>query len=66
MQGTEVIGVSQFAAQLLEDFPVQRGAGFAKFAFEVCGQVFLDTVVVQERVIHVEQKYQILLGAHAA
>ena len=49
----------EFGAQRLEVFPVAGCTGDAKFALEVPPQVNHDAIVVQQRVVDVEQEHHV-------
>ena len=56
LQGAQVVRVSQFVAQSLEDGPVAIRVRDAEFALEMLAQVGDDPVVVEKRVVNVEQE----------
>ena len=56
LQRAEVVGVAELAAQRLELDPVAIGARDAELAHEVLAQVGDDAVVVEQRVVDVEQE----------
>ena len=56
LQGTEVIGVTQLLAQLLEQRPVAVPAGDAELAVQVRAQVGLHPVVVEQGVVNVDEE----------
>src|SRR5262245_29575987 len=56
LQGAEIVPIAQLGEQLLEDRPVTLAAGNSEFAIEVAFDVVLDAVVVEQRIVHVDQK----------
>ena len=56
LQRAEVIGVPNLLTAGLEQTPVALALLEAKFLLEVRAQVANDLIVVQERVVHVEEK----------
>ena len=56
LQGAKIIAIAQLGEQLLEDRPVPLATGNSEFAVEVAFDVVLDTVVVEQRVVHIDQK----------
>src|SRR5207253_9689654 len=60
LQGAEIVGVSELGAQLLEDRPVAVAAGAAELALQIGAEIGLHGVVVEERVVHVEQERDLL------
>src|SRR5438477_3945878 len=56
LQSAKVIRVAQFTPQLLENAPVFLCSRGADFAGEVALQILCDSVVVNQRVVYVEQE----------
>ena len=56
LQRAEVIAVAQLRKQLLEDRPVPLPAGDSELTVEVLLKVVLDAVVVEQGVVHIDQK----------
>src|SRR5438477_12742849 len=56
LQSAKVIRISQFTPQLLENAPVFLCSLGADFTGEVALQIFCDSVVVNQRVVYVEQE----------
>src|SRR6185369_16194608 len=63
LQCAEVVSVTEFGAQLFEERPIVLGASGADFALEVAFEVGGNAVVVEQRVVHVEQENN-FVGAH--
>jgi hypothetical protein len=57
LQGTKVIDVSQLAPQLFEDFPVPVPSGASICLFQVLLKISLHRIVVEERIINIEQEH---------
>ena len=56
LQGAEIIAVTQFREQLLENRPVALAGGNSELTVEVAFDVVLDAVVVEQRIVHVDEK----------
>ena len=56
LQSPEVIPVAQLAKQLLEDCPVTVPTGRPELAFEMTPEIGLDAVVVQQRIVHIDEE----------
>src|ERR1035438_1239271 len=56
LQGAQIVGVTKRGSQALEDSPVTPRPLGADLALEVFGEISDDAVVVEQRVVHVEQK----------
>ena len=56
LQSAEIIAVAQFGEQLLEDCPVPLAAGNSEFAIEVALDIVLNPVVIQQGIVHVDEK----------
>ena len=56
LQGAEVVGVAELGPQLLEDRPVVGAAVGADLGVEVPAQVLGDPIVVEQRVVDVEEE----------
>ena len=57
LQGAQVIGVAEFLSQLLEDRPVALLRIGADLARQMAPQVVGYAVVVEQRVVDVEQEH---------
>jgi len=66
LQGTEIVTIAQIGEELLEDRPVAVAAGRPKLAFEMAPEIGLDAVVVQERVVDIDEEDSRVRGHHAA
>src|SRR5664279_6111180 len=60
LQRAEVVGVSELAAQLFQDGPVPVAAGGPELTREVLAEVLFHAVVVEQRVIAVEEKDDVI------
>ena len=58
LQGPEVVGVTEFAAKLLEAFPIIPRGARPDAALEKLFQIGGDLIVVKERVVHVEEEHR--------
>src|SRR5262249_22290201 len=56
LQGAKVIGVTQFGPQLLKNPPIFLRSVGTKLAGEMALQICCNFVVVQQRVVYVEQE----------
>jgi hypothetical protein len=56
LEGSQVVGVAEFGAELLEDLPVTLSSFGADFDLKMALEVGGDAVVVDERVVDVEEK----------
>ena len=56
LQRAQVVGVSEFAPQLFKNLPVPVAGGDPICPFEVLAQMDLHAIVVDERVVDVEQE----------
>ena len=66
LQGPEIIAVTQIREELFENRPVPIAAGRPELPFQVALEVILDTVVVDECVVDVDQKNNWARGHDAA
>ena len=63
LQRAEIVGVPEFAPQLLEDLPVAPVALGSERLDQVTAQIVDDRVVVEQRVVDVEEKDGICHGS---
>src|SRR6185437_2938999 len=63
---TEVIGVADPVAQRFVDFAIELAASLAEYVRDVRVEVGVEGVVVQQRVVHVEQEHEVARGVHFA
>jgi hypothetical protein len=57
LEGSEVVGVTELGAELLEDLPVAVGATGTDFVLEMALEIGGDAIVVDKGVIDVEEEY---------
>jgi hypothetical protein len=57
LEGSKVVGVTEFGAELLEDLPIAVGRAGADFVLEMALEIGGDAIVVDKRVIDVEEEY---------
>jgi hypothetical protein len=62
LQRAEVVGITELVARRVEDRPVAVGTGRAELALEMQAQLGDDSVVVEQRVVEVEQEDEV--GTH--
>jgi len=56
LEGTKVVGVAELRPQLLEDLEIVVRAPGTDLAYQVALEVHNDTVVVEQRVVHVQEE----------
>src|SRR5689334_13913039 len=56
LQGAKIVGVAELGAELLEDGPVVVPASRAEALLEMPAEVGLNRIVVDERVVDVEEE----------
>ena len=59
LEGAELVGVPELNAELLEDRPVTFLCSGANLARQMAPQVIGHTVIVEQRVVDVEQKHDL-------
>src|SRR3989440_10008685 len=59
LQRAQIVGVPELRAQLLENRPVAVAAGAAELALQVGTEIGLHGVVVEQRIVHVEQEHDL-------
>src|SRR3989442_8978432 len=64
LQRAQVVRVAQLGPQLFEDGPVPLLPLAADLALEVSLEIGGDVIVVDERVVHVDQEYDRMRGTH--
>src|SRR5882762_800003 len=57
LQSAEIVGVTELRAQLFENRPVAVAARAAELALQMGAEIGLHGVVVEERIVHVEQEH---------
>src|SRR6185437_757727 len=60
LKGAQVVGVAKLGPQALEDLPVTRLALGAEGLLEVAPKITFDPVVVEQSVVDVEQKNEVV------
>ena len=66
LQGAEIVAVAQIGEELLEDRPVAVAASRPELAFEMAPEIGLDAVVVQERVVDIDEEDSRVRGHRAS
>ena len=56
LQRAQIIGITEFAPQLLEEAPVTLRVVGTDLAFKVTLEIGRDSIVVEQCIIHVEQE----------
>jgi hypothetical protein len=56
LQGAEIIAVAQVSEELFENRPVSVAAGGPELTFKVALEIILNTVIVEECVVDIDQK----------
>src|SRR5215472_5719621 len=64
LQSAQIVGVAELRPQLLEDVPIALLPLWSDLLLQVPLKVGGDAVVVEERVVHVEQEDQAVVGRH--
>src|ERR1035437_9603971 len=57
LQRAQIVGVSEFATQLLEDFPIVLFGGLTYLICEVALQVFRHAIVIEQRIVYIEKEH---------
>src|SRR5262249_5631210 len=65
LQRSEVVGVAELAAQLLEDLPIAITARLTELALQMVAQIILHAIVVEQSVVHIQQENRPELLGHA-
>ncbi len=60
LQGAQVVGIAKLDPQLLEDRPVPIAVRGAELAFEMAPEIVLYPVVVEQRIVAVEQEHHVV------
>ena len=63
LQRPQIVGVTELIPQLLEDGPVALATRRAKLALQMLTQVVLDGIVIQEGIVHIEEKHELFAAA---
>jgi hypothetical protein len=66
LQGSKVIGEPKRFAPPAKNLPVASTLGGAERALQAIAQILRETVVVQQRVVHVQEKYDFIVVQHGA
>src|SRR5437660_1136134 len=64
LQRAQVVRVAQLGAQLLEDRPVPVPAFNTELAREMIPEIVLYKIIVEQRIVAVEEEYDITRGGH--
>src|SRR5271168_2112592 len=63
-EGSEIVGIAHSAPLLLKYLPISHGGAVAMGGFKTFAEVRLDPVVVEQRIVDVEQKDGVDRSAH--
>src|SRR5208282_3726083 len=63
-EGSEIVGIAHSAPLLLKYLPISHGGAVAMGSFKTFAEVRLDPVVVEQRIVDVEQKDGVDPSAH--
>jgi hypothetical protein len=66
LQSTEIVTIAELDEERLEDRPVPVARRRAEFTLEMALEVVLDAIVVQQRVVHVDEEDDRCHGHDAA
>src|SRR5438552_5196703 len=66
LESSNVIAIAEFSEQIVENSPVAIASGAAKDPLDMVLQVLLDGVVVEQRIVDIDQKNSRTRGAHEA
>src|SRR6478672_5469761 len=66
LQSSDVIAIPEFSEQIVENSPVAIASGAAKGPLDMILEVLLDGVVVEQRIVDIDQKNSRTRGAHEA
>jgi len=64
LQRAQIVRVAQLGAQRFEDCPVAIAARDAELALEMTPEIVLHAVVVEQRVVTIEQKHDVIPRFH--
>src|ERR1700688_1941205 len=56
LQSAQIIAITQLFEEILEDLPIAVPTGCAELAFEMLSEILLNMVVVEQRIVHVDEK----------
>ena len=59
LQGAEIVRIAELRAQLFENRPVAITLGTAELTFEMLAEILLHGIVIEQGIVHIEQKYDI-------
>ena len=63
LQGSEIVAVAELREQILQDSPIAIAGGASVGALEMVLQILLYAVVVEQRVVDVDQEDDRISGA---
>ncbi len=65
LQGSEIVAIAELREQALQDPPVPITSRGTEGALEMILQVLLDPVVVEQRVVHVDEEDDRMRQCHS-
>src|SRR5262249_937747 len=66
LEGADVIAIAQLSEEILQDPPVALACGAAESPLEMLLQILLDGVIVEQRIVDVDEEDQWLRRHHSA
>src|SRR6185437_1083055 len=66
LERADIVAITQLREQILQDRPIALAGGSAKSAIEMLLEILLDPIVVEERVVYVEEEDDRMRRCHAA
>ena len=57
LQCAEIIGITEFTPQLFEEAPITLRPFAADLLFQMMLEVRRDAIIIQQRIVHIEQKH---------
>ena len=65
LQGSEIVAVAEFGEQILQDLPIAIAGVASVGAFEMILQILLYAVVVEQRVVDIDQEDDRIKPCHS-
>src|SRR5579884_4152232 len=66
LEGSDIVAIAQLREQILEDPPVALAGGAAKDALQMVLQILLYPIVVEQRIVHINEEDDRVRKRHAA
>jgi hypothetical protein len=61
-KGSDVVAKAKFDEQLIQNLPIALASGEAEDVFEVVFEVLLDQVVIEQRVVDIDEEHDQMIG----